>query len=114
MKLIKMGVAVLNQTPLDWGHNQKNIVDAIDRARAEAVTILCLPEMCITGYGCEDQFHSVGVQQRALDALFELAPHTRGMIVSVGLPLYHRKALYNAACLLVDGAVVGFVAKKFL
>jgi NAD+ synthase (glutamine-hydrolysing) len=114
MKLIKMGVGVLNQTPLDWDHNQRNIIDAIARARDQGVTILCLPEMCITGYGCEDAFHSMGVQERALDALADLAPRTRGMIVSVGLPLYHRKALYNVACLLVDGVVAGFVAKQFL
>jgi NAD+ synthase (glutamine-hydrolysing) len=36
------------------------------------------------------------------------------MVVAVGLPLYHEKALYNAAALLADGDIVGFVAKQFL
>ena len=42
------------------------------------------------------------------------AADTRGMVVAVGLPVYHEKALYNCAALLVDGAIVGFVAKQFL
>jgi NAD+ synthase (glutamine-hydrolysing) len=36
------------------------------------------------------------------------------MAVAVGLPLYHEKAVYDAAALLVDGAIVGFVGKQFL
>lgn len=36
------------------------------------------------------------------------------MIVSVGLPLASRGALYNAACLLVDGKIAGFVGKRHL
>ena len=66
MKLIKVAAAVLNQTPLDWDGNRANIVAAIEAARRQGVSILCLPELCITGYGCEDAFHSPGVQQTAL------------------------------------------------
>ncbi len=36
------------------------------------------------------------------------------MIVSLGLPLLHRNALFNCACLAVDGRIAGFVAKRFL
>ena len=55
MQLIKVGAAVLNQTPLAWAANKANILEAIRQAKADDVSILCLPEMCITGYGCEDQ-----------------------------------------------------------
>jgi NAD+ synthase (glutamine-hydrolysing) len=54
MKLIKVAAAALNQTPLAWDTNQKHILQAIAEARQQDVSILCLPEMCITGYGCED------------------------------------------------------------
>lgn len=114
MKLVKVGVAVLNQTPLDWERNKQHILEAIETARAGQVSILCLPEMCIPGYGCEDAFHSPGLQATAMEVLTEIAPATAGMIVCVGLPLYFDKALYNAAALVVDGTIVGFVAKKFL
>jgi NAD+ synthase (glutamine-hydrolysing) len=114
MKLIKVGAAVLNQTPLAWDHNQANIVEAIRRARADDVTVLCLPEMCITGYGCEDALFSPGLQDLAFQVAEAVAAETQGMVVSVGLPLYFEKALYNAAAILVDGAIAGFVAKRFL
>ncbi len=114
MKLIKVAAACLNQTPFDWERNLGNIREAIRRARAEDVTVLCLPELCLTGYGCEDAFFSPGLQEEAFAALEALLPETRGMVVSFGLPLYYEKALYNAAALVVDGAIAGFVAKRFL
>ena len=114
MKLIKVGAAVLNQIPIDWDGNRRRIEEAIARARAEEITILCLPELCITGYGCEDAFHSPGLHQTAFDLLVEIAPATGGMIVSIGLPLFYNRGLYNAAALLVDGRVAGFTAKRYL
>lgn len=114
MKLIKVAAACLNQTPFAWERNLGNIREAIARARAEDVTVLCLPELCITGYGCEDAFFAPGLQEQAFAALESLLPDTKGLVVSFGLPLYFEKALYNAACLVVDGAIAGFVAKRFL
>ncbi|TNF32272.1 MAG: NAD(+) synthase [Deltaproteobacteria bacterium] len=115
MKLIKVGAAVLNQTPLAWEHNKTNILDALGRARAEGTTLVCLPEMAITGYGCQDAFHSPSVQAMALDVLFdEILPATTGLVVSIGLPLLYRNSLFNAAALVVDGEVAGFVCKRYL
>jgi len=114
MKLIKVAAAVLNQTPLDWAGNTARIRAAIEQARAEDVSVVCLPELCLTGYGCEDAFHSINTTRRAWQTLQELLPATRRMIVSVGLPLLHRSALFNCACLVVDGKIAGFVAKRFL
>ena len=86
MKLIKVAAGVVNQTPLAWDENKRNILAAIDEARRQDVSILCLPELCITGYGCEDAFQSRGVQHLALDLLEEIIPHTSGIGVSLGLP----------------------------
>lgn len=114
MKLIKVGAGVVNQTPLDWDGNRDRIVDVISAARREQVSVLCLPELCITGYGCEDAFHSVGVQETAQQILLEIAPETKGLIVSLGLPIFHRGGLFNAACLVADGKILGFVGKQNL
>jgi NAD+ synthase (glutamine-hydrolysing) len=114
MKRITLAAGVLNQTPLDWQHNRDHILEAIGAARLQNASVLCLPELCITGYGCEDAFHSVGVQQTALEVLHEIVPHTLGIVVSVGLPLLHRGALFNAACLIADGQIRGFVGKQNL
>jgi NAD+ synthase (glutamine-hydrolysing) len=114
MKLIRVGAAVLNQTPFDWEGNKRHIEEAIASAREQGVTLLCLPELCITGYGCEDAFHAPGIEAMAIQVLHELLPHTRGMVVSFGLPLLYSGGLFNTACLAVDGKILGFVGKQNL
>lgn len=114
MKLIKVAAGVLNQTPLDWNANRANILNLIAAARQQGVQVLCLPELCITGYGCEDAFLAPGVQQTAMEMLLEIAPAANDIIVSLGLPIMCRGALFNAACLVVDGRVCGFVGKQNL
>lgn len=114
MKLIKAAAAVLNQTPLAWDENRRNIMAALQAARDGAISLLCLPELCLTGYGCEDAFHSPGVARMAQRVLLEILPETRGLIVSLGMPLLHRGGLFNTACLAADGRLLGFVGKKHL
>ena len=114
MKLIKAGAAVLNQTPLDWIGNRRRILAAIETARERRVSLLCLPELCVTGYGCEDAFHSANTVGMAAQSLAAMLPATRGMIVSFGLPVLYQNGLFNCACLAVDGSVVGLVAERFL
>lgn len=114
MNLIHVAAAVLNQTPLDWRRNLENVRGAIAEARSLGVTILCLPELCLTGYGCEDAFHAANTLRRAWESLDTAARNTAGMVVSVGLPVLHRNALFNCAALLVDGRLVGLVAKRHL
>ncbi|MCP4695534.1 MAG: NAD(+) synthase [Gammaproteobacteria bacterium] len=114
MRLIKLAAATLNQMPMTWDANQKNILSAIAAAREAKAAILCLPELCISGYGCEDAFAGAGVLAQARRVLHELAPVSAGMIISLGLPLLHQNRVYNSVCLLADGHIAGFVAKRFL
>ncbi|MCH8047228.1 MAG: NAD(+) synthase [Planctomycetes bacterium] len=114
MKLVKVAAAALNQTPLDWDRNAANIVSAIERARADGASILCLPELCITGYGCEDAFHSSATMATAQQVLGEILPETHGLIVALGLPVFCGDGLFNTAALAVDGRLVGLAAKQNL
>ncbi len=114
MRLLRVAAATLNQTPLDWDGNRAHIIAAIEEARAEGVSVLCLPELCISGYGCEDAFFAPGTQAMALTVLEEILPYARGMMLSVGLPLFHNKALYNTCAFVADGKLAGFVAKRAL
>ena len=114
MRHVKVAVACVNQTPFAWDDNFSHLRLAIEHARAEGATVLCLPELAITGYGCEDAFFMDSLQDTAFAQLQALAPLTRGMVVAVGLPVFHEKALYNAVALLADGQLVGFGAKQFL
>jgi NAD+ synthase (glutamine-hydrolysing) len=109
-----LGAAALNQTPMDWETNSRHIRAAIDAARDAGVGILCLPELCITGYGCEDMFFASGLQLRALEILRELVPDTHGIVACLGLPVYHDGSVYNAAAVACNGRLLGFVAKQHL
>ncbi|MBT4845679.1 MAG: NAD+ synthetase, partial [Planctomycetaceae bacterium] len=97
MKSIKLAAAALNQTPLDWDGNVSHILAAIEQARDEHVHVLCCPELCITGYGCEDAFLARGVHETALEMLAEIIPATKSMVVCVGLPVSFEGNLYSAA-----------------
>jgi NAD+ synthase (glutamine-hydrolysing) len=114
MNLLRVAAGVLNQTPLDWSGNLQRVIQAIQQAKSHGVAILCLPEMCLTGYGCEDAFLAPHVQALSLQHLQRVAQETRGMAVAVGLPVSHAGGLFNTVAMLVDGHVVGLAAKQHL
>ncbi len=114
MKLIKVGAAALNQTPLDWKNNLANISLAIADAQDQNVSILCLPELAITGYGCEDAFYIPDVKKRSLEMLEEIRELSSKMIVCVGLPIEVNNKNFNAACIIADKNILGFVCKQHL
>ncbi|TAH27331.1 MAG: NAD(+) synthase [Cytophagales bacterium] len=113
MKL-KIGGAALNQTPMDWANNTNNIIQAIEAAKKEGIHILCLPELCVTGYGCEDVFLSEWIKEAALDQLFQILPYTSNIAVAIGIPIDFENNLYNCACFVFDQKILGFCAKQFL
>lgn len=114
MPTIKVAAAALNQTPLDWQRNAGNICRAIVEAKQHEVDILCLPELCISGYGAEDAFLSPATADTAAQLLRELLPETGGIVATLGLPVWHMNKVFNATCLAVDGKLAGAVAKRYL
>ncbi len=114
MKKMKLGGACLNQIPFDWAHNIQNIIHAINAAKEEKVALLCLPELCITGYGCEDLFLSTWLPTKALNKLNEIISETVGITVVVGLPVLFEGKVYNTACTISNGEILGFYAKHHL
>jgi predicted amidohydrolase len=84
---MRIAGAALNQIPIDWSTNLRNIRTAIEQAKAAGVELLCLPELCLTGYGCEDLFLSDWMPQTALAHLQLVRPWTQGICVVVGLPV---------------------------
>lgn len=114
MNRLVAGAAALNQTPLDWSGNLRRARAAVSEAREMGIGWLCLPELALTGYGCEDFFLAPEVGERALASLWELAPDCGGLVVAVGLPLWHEGSIYNTVAVIADGTVEGFVAKQNL
>jgi NAD+ synthase (glutamine-hydrolysing) len=132
MKL-KVAAAALNTTPVAWEENLRAITAAIGEAVRARVQVLCLPELCITGYGCEDLFLRGHVHESALARLMRIAALTApagaigavadnngtdgespSLIVTAGLPLVRAGALYNTVAVMSGGRVRGFYAKQNL
>jgi NAD+ synthase (glutamine-hydrolysing) len=112
--MIKIAGATLNQIPLDWQNNVGNIIQAIEQARAHQVKILCLPELCLTGYGCEDIFLSEWLPRTAWEHLLTLVEVCAGITVSIGLPVRVNGTTYNGACVISNKKILGISLKQNL
>lgn len=111
---LKIAGACLNQTPIDWENNLSNIHKAIFQAKEEQVDLLCLPELCITGYGCEDLFLGQWLPETAMEKLLEVVSETSGIAITVGLPIRFEARVYNTTCFISNGKIQGFYAKQKL
>ncbi|GAB3829299.1 NAD(+) synthase [Pontibacter rugosus] len=109
-----LAAAALNQTPLDWDGNLKNIQDAIAEAKNNKADILLLPELAVSGYGCEDLFLSPWVSEMAFEHLLQLKEWCDGITVAVGVSVFYNMKVYNTACVIKNKEIVGFTAKQFL
>lgn len=97
--------------------NTKNIMAMMDEAYHRQTKIAVFPEMCITGYTCNDLFLNELLIDQALEHLQIIARHSsklKGMVVFVGLPFEYLGKLYNVAAAVLDGKILCLVPKKFL
>jgi NAD+ synthase (glutamine-hydrolysing) len=109
-----VAAASINQTVGDWSGNHRRIVEVIKESHNRGVKLLLLPEIVIPGYSLGDRLPRQGTLARSWNGLVELLPFTEGIVVCVGLPLSIRGVLYNAAAVIADGKIQGFVAKENL
>ncbi|MCX6116651.1 MAG: NAD(+) synthase [Proteobacteria bacterium] len=114
MKLVNVAACVMNQTPFDWHGNEDRIRNVLKAARAKNVSILCLPELAVSGYGCEDAFHMPHLQDQSWKMLVTLLPDTKDMLVAIGLPVTHRGALFNVIAVVANTKIVAIIPKKLL
>jgi len=114
MAKTKVAGAALNQTPIDWANNLNNIKNAIELARSEGVKILCLPELCLTGYGCEDLFLSEWLPAKALSLIPKIIPWTKDIAVTIGIPVAISGKTYNCIVVIKNKEILGVSAKQFL
>lgn len=99
------------------GNPQKNVQAMLDIcARVPKDTqLIVFPELCITGYTCQDLFYEdllLRQAQKGLQEFLEAMPDQ--MAVLVGLPLQIQNKLYNAAAFCFDHHVLGFQLKTYI
>ncbi len=114
MNSLVVAAASVNQLPLDWEGNARRIESALAAARKQGARVVCLPELCVTGYGCEDMFYSAEVLTKALSQTQRLARKTKGLLATFGLPVSVAGVTYNGVAVAIDGSLRGIVLKQHL
>lgn len=113
---IRVGYATPDIKVADVVNNEGEIIKKIDWAYENKLSILTLPELCVTGYTCGDLFFQQKLLAEAEAAVLRIAEHTKGMqlFVFVGAPIRKDGKLYNCAVAIFDGRILGFVPKTFI
>jgi NAD+ synthase (glutamine-hydrolysing) len=85
-------------------------------AADDEARLLCLPELCVTGYTCGDLFLQDALLCSAREALSLLAAESSKYpaVVVAGLPFALDSKLYNVAAVICGGRVLGLVPKSFI
>lgn len=98
----------------DCRYNTEQIKELITKAYDNKAAIVGFPELCITGYTCNDLFLQDTLIDEAYNSLIDLKKYTgqyEGMAVVVGLPYMYMGKLYNVAAVLMNGHIIGLVPK---
>ncbi len=111
---IKIASSNLNQIPLDWDKNYSNIKTSILESIKNKVKVLCLPELSITGYGCQDLFFTNWVIEKAKLELIKIQKLCNQITVIVGLPLHYKNKTYNTCCIINNKEIKSFFVKSNL
>ncbi|MEO5601294.1 MAG: NAD(+) synthase [Cyclobacteriaceae bacterium] len=112
--MVKIAGATVNQTPLDWKNNILRILQAIEEAQKQKIRILCFPELCVTGYGCEDLFLSEWVAERAWKEILGIKEKCQDITVALGFPVYINAVSYNGVCVISNTKILGITLKQNL
>ena len=113
---VNVAAAVPTVKVADVEYNVQQIESLITQAEEQGVEVMVLPELCITGYSCQDLFKEQLLLDHAEDGVVKLLDFTRklNVIVIVGLPVIVNGLLYNCAAVLQGGQLLGIVPKVYL
>lgn len=113
---IKVAAAIPNVRVADCAFNTEQIKSLLMQAEQNGVEVVCFPELSITGYTCQDLFHSQQLLDDAEISLISLMDFTRNydVVAIVGLPLPYCGSLLNCAAILQRGKILGIVPKTYL
>jgi len=96
--------------------NTEQICKMIDETVGNGAKVVVFPELCITGYTCQDLFTHDVILDASREALLKIAKHTedKDALIFVGLPFAVDGELYNVAAALNYGKILGLTTKTFL
>ncbi|MCR5786928.1 MAG: NAD(+) synthase, partial [Acholeplasmatales bacterium] len=92
--------------------NIKEILNTLDNCKA---SVAVLPELCVTGYTCNDLFFQKELLEESNKAIdYFLHNNTFKGLVILGAPLAINGSLYNVAFVIKENRILGIVPKRSL
>ena len=113
---VKVAAAVPTVKVADVEYNLQQIESLIAQAEGRGIEMMVFPELCLTGYTCQDLFKEQLLLDRAESAVIALLDFTRKLdIISIiGLPVVVNGLLYNCAAIIQGGQLLGLIPKTYL
>ena len=116
LDFIRIACAVPPVKVGDVLQNTRDICAFIEKADAQNADLIVFPEMCLTGYTCQDLFHQEMLYQGVKAGMADIAACSKAhphLTIAVGLPVRVGMAMYNCAAL-VSGGRVSLCAKRYI
>lgn len=100
----------------DVDFNKDKILEQIKECNDNNVKVAVFPELCITGYTCQDLFFQDTLLDKAMEAFISIANAVKNydMLIAVGLPVKAKGKLFNCAGVINRGKILCFVPKTHL
>lgn len=100
----------------DCTANAHGIIQMAIEASQNNANMIVFPELCLTGYTCNDLFLQDTLIQAAEQALSVILDATQNLdsVIMVGLPVRYHSSLYNCAAVLLHGKILGLIPKQFI
>ncbi len=113
---IKSAAAAVSIKVADVEYNTAAIIKKARELAELGVRLAVFPELCITGYTCQDLFFQSALLDAAEKSLEKISAELADldMITAVGLPVRYKSKLYNCAAVLYHRQILGFVPKQNL
>ena len=114
--MVRVAAAVPSVKVADVTYNIEQIKTQIAEAEARGVQVLVFPELCVTGYSCQDLFAQRLLVEEAEQGVQALKTFTQGkrVAVIVGIPVDTGKLLLNCATVINNGEAKALVSKTYL
>ncbi len=110
---LRVALAQVNSTVGDLDGNATLVVDRIGRARQAGASLVCFPELVLTGYPPEDLLLKPSFIRDNLRYLDRVVAETKGLAAVIGFVDLERD-IYNAAAFAYDGHLMGVYHKVYL
>ena len=96
--------------------NVKEIIKNVNDLSKDKVKLIVFPELCLTGYTCQDLFFNETLLNCALNGLKTICEETSKIdaLIFIGMPLKVNGRLFDVAVAIFKGKILGIIPKNNL